>query len=81
MTEPLLRLRNNHSVACGDPPIINSEAPDMYVGYFENPFGEQWVFTYIAQLRDILRGAGVKPLVLPARSPNLNAQLERFSAR
>ena len=46
MTEPLLRIRNNHSVACGDPPIVNSDDPDVYVGYFENPFGEQWIFTY-----------------------------------
>jgi transposase InsO family protein len=26
----------------------------------------------------MLRGAGLKPLLLPARSPNLNAYAERF---
>jgi len=28
--------------------------------------------------REMLRGAGVKPLLLPARSPTLNAYAERF---
>ena len=30
------------------------------------------------RFRDILRGSGVEPLRLPARSPNLNAYAERF---
>ena len=46
MSEPLLRIRNHHTVACGDPPIVNSDDPDLYIGYFENMHGEQWVFTY-----------------------------------
>jgi transposase InsO family protein len=33
---------------------------------------------YTAAFRDLLRGSGVKPLLLPARSPNLNAFAERF---
>jgi transposase InsO family protein len=33
---------------------------------------------YTKEFRQILRGAGVKPLLLPARSPNLNAYAERF---
>jgi len=33
---------------------------------------------YTAALRHLLRDSGVKPLVLPARSPNLNAFAERF---
>ena len=33
---------------------------------------------YTAAFRDLLRNGGVKPLVLPARSPNLNAFAERF---
>lgn len=56
MSEPLLRIRNRHAPGCGDPPIVDGDDPDIYVGYFENPFGEQWVFTYyrktkLAQLR------------------------------
>lgn len=47
MSEPLLAIRNNHSVSCGDPPIVNSEEDGTtYVGYFENAFGEQWIFTF-----------------------------------
>ena len=33
---------------------------------------------YRKEFRQMLRGAGVKPLLLPARSPNLNAYAERF---
>ena len=33
---------------------------------------------YTAAFRDLLRSSGVKPLLLPARSPNLNAFAERF---
>ena len=33
---------------------------------------------YTAAFRDLLRDGGVKPLLLPARSPNLNAFAERF---
>jgi transposase InsO family protein len=33
---------------------------------------------YTKEFRQTLRAAGVKPLLLPARSPNLNAYSERF---
>jgi transposase InsO family protein len=33
---------------------------------------------YTKDFRQMLRGAGVKPLLLPAQSPNLNAYAERF---
>ena len=33
---------------------------------------------YTAAFRHLLRDSGVKPLLLPARSPNLNAFAERF---
>jgi hypothetical protein len=33
---------------------------------------------YTKEFREMLRGAGVKPMLLPARSPNLNAYAERF---
>jgi hypothetical protein len=56
MSEPLLSIGNHHAPACGDPPIVNGRDPSLYVGYFENEYGEQWVFTYhretkIAELR------------------------------
>ena len=46
MPDPLLQIRNRHSVACSDPPIVNNDDPNVYLGYFENVFGEQWVFSF-----------------------------------
>ena len=45
MSEPLLKIANHHAPACGDPPIVDGSAENCYVGYFENPYGEQWIFT------------------------------------
>ena len=45
MSDPLLKIANHHTASCGDPPIIDGNAENCYVGYFENPHGEQWVFT------------------------------------
>lgn len=44
MSDPLLQIPNHHTAACGDPPIVDG-TDDCYVGYFENPYGEQWIFT------------------------------------
>ncbi len=56
MSEPLLTIRNHHAASCGDPPIVASHATHCYIGYFENRFGEQWIFmrdreTGVATLR------------------------------
>ena len=60
MSEPLLRIRNHHAVACGDPPIVSGDDPQLYIGYFENPHGEQWIFTYSRATKDaVLRGGDV----------------------
>lgn len=60
MSEPLLRIRNHHAAGCGDPPIISGDDPDLYIGYFENPHGEQWVFTYHRKTRRAeLRGGDI----------------------
>jgi hypothetical protein len=60
MSEPLLKIRNRHSAACGDPPIIDGAAANHYVGYFENYYGEQWVFTCDRESgRCILHGGDV----------------------
>ncbi len=45
MSEPLLRVLNHHAVACGDPPIVDGSDQNLYIGYFENDYGEQWIFT------------------------------------
>lgn len=60
MSEPLLRINNHHVAACGDPPIVNGDDPDLYIGYFENPDREQWVFTYHRKTRKSeLRGGDI----------------------
>ncbi len=60
MSEPLLKIQNRHSPECGDPPIVSGDDPDVYVGYFENSYGEQWIFTYDRKTgRAELRGGDV----------------------
>jgi hypothetical protein len=57
MSEPLLRIHNRHTASCGDPPIVSNDDPDLYIGYFENAFGEQWIFTCNRKTRQAeLRG-------------------------
>lgn len=60
MSDPLLTIRNHHSAFCGDPPIITAEDSATYVGYFENRFGEQWLFTYNRKSGEaVLRGGDI----------------------
>lgn len=57
MSEPIIQIRNHHSAACGDPPIVDSTAGNQYTGYFENAFGEQWIFTFDREsAKAVLRG-------------------------
>lgn len=44
MSDPLLKIANHHAAACGDPPIVDGSVENCYVGYFENSYGEQWIF-------------------------------------
>ena len=60
MSEPLLKIRNPHAPDCGAPPIVDEQTGKQYIGYFENPFGEQWVFTFDRESEAaILRGGDV----------------------
>lgn len=60
MSDPLLTIRNHHRAACGDPPIVNEEARDTYIGYFENQYREQWVFIYNRVTGEaVLRGGDI----------------------
>lgn len=60
MSEPLLTIFNSHTPQCGRPPSLNNESPDLYTGYFENRFGEQWMFTFNRRTREAtLRGGDV----------------------
>ena len=46
--------QNNHDPSCGPPPRLRNTAdPGLYHGYFENRYGEQFVFTF-----DRATGAG-----------------------
>ena len=45
MSAPMLTIHNRHSAACGIPPAFSTKATDLYIGYFENRHGEQWIFT------------------------------------
>ena len=55
--ELLFRAYNRHTESCGDPPEVTNTNPDTYCGYFENEFGEQWVFVYDRTAkRGLLRG-------------------------
>ena len=46
MSEPLLQVLNKHAATCGDPLIFESNDADLSIGYFENGYGEQWLFTF-----------------------------------
>lgn len=57
MSEPMLTIHNRHSAACGIPPAFSTKAADLYIGYFENRSGEQWIFTFDRATREArLRG-------------------------
>ncbi len=45
MSEPLLKIPNHHAATFGVPPIVNGHDSQVYIGYFENEHGEQWIFT------------------------------------
>lgn len=60
MADPLLKISNHHVPASGDPPIVDGEVGNQYIGYFENSFSEQWIFTYDYTTRSAtLRGGDI----------------------
>ena len=58
MSEPTLTIHNRQPVACGAPPAVSTEAADLYIGYFENRYGEQWIFTFDRATRRRTSAAG-----------------------
>ncbi len=42
---PILTVYNQHTAACGTPPAFSNQSGDLYIGYFANRYGEQWIFT------------------------------------
>ncbi len=45
MPVPILTLYNQHTAACGIPPEFSNESGDLYIRYFANRYGGQWIFT------------------------------------
>lgn len=45
MPEPLIKIPNHHAASCGAPQTVNGDDSHLYIGYFENEHGEQWIFT------------------------------------
>ncbi|MCH8924020.1 MAG: hypothetical protein IIA67_12830 [Planctomycetes bacterium] len=45
MSEPLLKISNHHMPGCSDPQVVDDNAAKVYVGYFVNEHGQQWIFT------------------------------------
>jgi len=43
---PLFVVSNYHDPAAGVPPTFHGGSPEVYHSYFENTFGEQFVFVY-----------------------------------
>ena len=61
--------RNNHTAHCGQPPRIrNSDNPRLYHGYFENRYGEQFVFTYDALAKTGMVCGAILTGAIPSRS-------------
>jgi hypothetical protein len=57
VSAPILTIHNRHPAAGGIPPAFTTEAADLYIGYFENRHGEQWIFTCDRATREAsLRG-------------------------
>jgi hypothetical protein len=44
--QPIFRVTNHHTDACGAPPAVDDSEPNRYLGYFENEHGEQAIFVY-----------------------------------
>jgi hypothetical protein len=57
MPTPILTLYNRHTPNSGTPPTLNNTGLNLYFGYFENPYQEQWIFTFDRETRTAtLRG-------------------------
>ena len=60
MSEPILTIYRHDTTGSGTPPALNNEAADIYIGYFENRYGEQWIFTFNRVTREaMLRGGDI----------------------
>jgi hypothetical protein len=51
MFDPILSIRSHHAADCGAGPFVDGDDPHLYLGYFENSQGEQWIFSFHRQTR------------------------------
>jgi len=77
MSDPLFQVRNVHSASCGEPAAITNEASNKYHGYFQNRFGEQWVFVFDHETKvGELRGGDIGwATVVPIRDGKVDVVL------
>ena len=54
MSEPMLTIHNRHPATSGIPPAFSTEAADLYIGYFENRHGEQWIFALLGRVDGLI---------------------------
>jgi hypothetical protein len=60
VSRPILTIYQHHMAMCGTPPTFSNEPAGLYIGYFENKYGEQWIFTFNRATREaMLRGGDV----------------------
>ena len=58
MREPLFRVSNHHTAACGEPPVLDGDAAGTYFGYFANERGEQAIYTYDPEIGEAILRMG-----------------------
>ena len=46
MLKPMIVIHNRHVDECGVSQSIDTSQSPYYIGYFENQFGEQWIFRF-----------------------------------
>jgi len=58
MPKPMLQIYNFSSPMMGEPPEIDNRDPNLYVSYFEDVVGGQWVFTHNFETRKSVLRSG-----------------------
>ena len=55
MPVPILTLYNQHTAACGTSPGFSNESGNLYIGYFANRYGEQWMPRELRSRHEMMR--------------------------
>jgi hypothetical protein len=66
MSKHIFCVASRHPEADNQPPEINNDDPNVYIGYYQNEHGEQWIFTFDRRKRvGVLRGGDIDWTSLP----------------